>query len=245
MIKTQPSLNAQGCSLKQEDDGSRGLLEKKAHELLDKDLLSPLLGAGLFSDFVQRFIFIPIKSLDRARGLEYAFEGGWKSEWGNNPLADSYYEHWNLDKDAPALVLNTTVVGTGERLLLSPFRFNSPDSKFPPLNDIRTVACSVNEAHINFPLSTAAVLSARFPLVTPVGWFNKCNDANGEPLKNDNKESLTYKNGLKTRLADGGYFENSAFTTARDIGRRLEKILEDKKISDKTFKMRSHKIVLQ
>ncbi|QHG17817.1 patatin-like phospholipase family protein [Nostoc sp. ATCC 53789] len=231
-----PSLNAKDClldykkPLEKQDDG-RGPLEKKAHELLDKDLLSPLLGAGLFSDFVQRFIPIPIESLDRARGLEYAFEGGWKSEWGkNNPLADSYYKHWNPDKDdAPALVLNTTVVGTGERLLLSPFNFNSPDSKFPPLNDIRTVACSVNGANIDFPLSTAAVLSARFPLVTPVGWFKKCNDANGN-------QELTYKNGLKTRLADGGYFENSGFTTARDIGQRLEKILE-KEIKDKTFKV--------
>ncbi|MEH2353465.1 hypothetical protein [Nostoc sp.] len=234
LVKTapKPSLKAQDCSLEykeslKEADSGRGLLEKKAHELLDKDLLSPLLGAGLFSDFVQRFIPIPIESLDRARGLEYAFEGGWKSKWGNNPLADSYYKHWNPDKDdAPALILNTTVVGTGERLLLSPFKFNSPDSKFPPLNDIDTVACSVNGANIDFPLSTAAVLSARFPLVTPVGWFKKCNDANGE--------RLTYKNGLKTRLADGGYFENSGFTTARDIGQRLEKILEDRK---KKFKV--------
>ncbi|MEH2365944.1 hypothetical protein [Nostoc sp.] len=245
LVKTTPSLlETQDCSLKYKKTltDKRGLLENRAHELLDKDLLSPLLGAGLFSDFVQRFIPIPIESLDRARGLEYAFEGGWKSEWGNNnPLADSYYKHWNPDKDdAPALVLNTTVVGTGERLLLSPFNFNSPDSKFPPLNDIRTVACNVNETGglIDFPLSTAAVLSARFPLVTPVGWFKKCNDANGNALINDKNESLTYENqnDLKTRLADGGYFENSGFTTARDIGQRLEKILE-KEIKDKTFKV--------
>ncbi|WP_392534943.1 hypothetical protein [Nostoc sp. C117] len=245
LVKTAPPSTTQDCSLKYRQNeplkNNRGLLENRAHELLDKDLLSPLLGAGLFSDFVQRFIFIPIESLDRARGLEYAFEGGWNKKWSedNNPLANSYYEHWNPDKDdAPALVLNTTVVGTGERLLLSPFNFNSPGSKFPPLNDIRTVACNVNETGglIDFPLSTAAVLSARFPLVTPVGWFKKCNDANGKALINNKNETLTYNNGLKTRLADGGYFENSGFTTARDIGQRLEKILE-KEIKDKTFKV--------
>jgi hypothetical protein len=248
LVKTALPSNTQDCSLKYKQNeplkDNRGFLENRAHELLNQDLLSPLLGAGLFSDFVQRFIPFPINSLDRARGLEYAFEGGWKEEWGNNPLAVSYYQHWKPDENyAPALVLNTTVVETGERLVLSPFKFNSSDSKFPPLSDIRTVACSVNEANdlIDFPLSTAAVLSARFPLVTPVGWFKKCNDANGDTLKNDKGEPLTYKNGLKTRLADGGYFENSGFTTARDIGQRLEKILEEKisekEISDKTFKV--------
>ena len=57
-------------------DFSNVLLAKKAHYVLDNDFLSPLLSAGLFPDFVQRFLpAIPILSdgVDRARGLEPTF----------------------------------------------------------------------------------------------------------------------------------------------------------------------------
>ncbi|AVH68316.1 patatin-like phospholipase family protein [Nostoc sp. 'Peltigera membranacea cyanobiont' N6] len=217
---------------------NRGILENYAHQLLNQDFLSPLLAAGLFPDFFQRFLFFPIEDVDRARGLEYAFEQGWNSiKWRDkndqkkhpNLLNKSYYDHWNPKSVAPALVLNTTVVETGERLLLSPFTFKTADSstvKFPDLVDINTVASSKfkeckdkNNSHINFRLSTAAFLSARFPFITPVGWFNRCYDKKGDILADQELNS-------KSRLADGGYFENSGFTTAFEIGQGLQEILD-------------------
>jgi hypothetical protein len=63
-----------------------------------------------------------------------------------------------------------------------------------------------NEPRQNLRLSTVAGVSARFPLVTPVGWFHRSS------------------NGDKIRLADGGYFDNSGVPTALDIGRNLQKI---------------------
>ncbi|MEA5625725.1 hypothetical protein [Nostoc sp. UHCC 0251] len=95
-------------SLKTESNGElkRGPLEEKAHNLLNQDLLSPLLAAGLFPDFIQRFLPFSINSLDRARGLEYAFEKGWDSNstYKNdkdgkkfNLLKGSYYDHWKAD----------------------------------------------------------------------------------------------------------------------------------------------------
>ncbi|MHC5719087.1 MAG: hypothetical protein ACYTX0_45245, partial [Nostoc sp.] len=203
-----------------------GPLAQKAHYVLDNDFLSPLLSAGLFPDFVQRFLpVIPIpllsnisEGVDRARGIEYAFEQGWdraQDKWNKddpqkeNPLRNSYYEHWKPEGTAPALVLNTTVVETGERLVLSPFKIDLPD-----LKDIRTVACKEKDnKEIDFPLSTAAILSARFTLVTPVGWFDRCDsEKDGKNLQQ------------KARLADGGYFENSGISTAYEIGKRLEEI---------------------
>lgn len=222
-------------------------LEAKAHCLLGQDFLSPLLAAGLFPDFVQRFLpSIPFLSeaLDRARGLEYAFEHAWVAkDWEkinplasrykqqniSNPLTKSYYEHWNSTGKAPALVFNTTVVETGERLLVSPFTFNTSDLRFPVLRDISTVACPADKEKdykekghypINFRLSTAAILSARFPLVTPVAWFSRCNHE-------DNSLKKIY------HLADGGYFENSGFSTAFEIGERLKKISIDPKYKQK------------
>ncbi|MEH2231074.1 MAG: hypothetical protein V7K71_15880 [Nostoc sp.] len=192
------------------------MLEEKAHNLLNQDLLSPLLAAGLFPDFIQRFLPFSINSWDRARGLEYAFEKGWDSTYkdGKKPnlLKGSYYDHWKADGSgsAPALVLNTTVVETGDRLVLSPFKINLPN-----LKDISMVACKAED--MDFPLSTAAVLSARFTLVTPVGWFNRCE-------KNEKGKSIE-SSSQKSRLADGGYFENSGVSTAVDIGSRLEEFL--------------------
>ena len=197
-----------------------GPLAKKAHDVLNNDFLSPLLSAGLFPDFIQRFLpAIPILSegVDRARGLEYAFEQGWDRAQDNNPqkdnpLRNSYYDHWTPKGKAPALILNTTVVETGERLVLSPFKIDLPD-----LKDIRTVACKKKDGkEIDFPLSTATILSARFSVVTPAGWFNRCG-SDGNPQK--------------ARLVDGGYFENSGITTAYEIGTKLEEIIKkDKKI---------------
>ncbi|MEA5603253.1 hypothetical protein, partial [Nostoc sp. UHCC 0252] len=152
-----------------------------------------------------------------ARGLEYAFEKAWDSAYppGSkkqkpNLLRGSYYDHWNPKKSAPALVLNTTVVETGDRLVLSPFKIDLPN-----LKDISSVACKEKkEDIIDPPLSTAAVLSARFISVTPVGWFNRCDK--------DEKDKIVPH---KSRLADGGYFENSGVSTAFEIGSRLEEFL--------------------
>ncbi|MEA5625726.1 hypothetical protein [Nostoc sp. UHCC 0251] len=77
------------------------------------------------------------------------------------------------------------------------------------------VACKQED--MDFPLSTAAVLSARFTLVTPVGWFNRCDK--------DEKGNSMESSSQKSRLADGGYFENSGVSTAVDIGSRLEEFL--------------------
>jgi hypothetical protein len=230
-------------------------LECNADKILSQDLLSPLLSAGLFPDFVQRFLPLPIYPVDRARGLEYAFEQAWDimqpdEQPDKNPLRNSYYKHWNSNEAAPALVLNTTVVETGEPLLISPFTFSSDSDskKFPILADIYTVACpNIGGNHLNFPLSTAAVLSARFPLVTPVGWFETCKhknedskDKNGASKdKSENKNEDIIKS--KSQLADGGYFENSGFSTAYEIGKRIQEfkgIHEAKKIKeDKRFKV--------
>ena len=58
-------------------------------------------------------------------------------------------------------------------------------------------------------MSTAASLSARFPIITPVGWFKK-------------KTKFV-------RLADGGYFDNSGILTALNIGNELRDTYEGSK----------------
>jgi len=174
-------------------------LSQKASQLFSSDLLAPLLTMGLFPDLIQRFIFFPIYDWDRGTGLEVAFEKAWdKLSLPNqdNPLRQSFYQHWHPQGKAPALVLNTTVVETGDRLVISPFKIQLPNKE----------NIAIDEPNLDLKLSTAAVLSARFPYFTPVGWYQRSSDNS------------------KLSLADGGYFDNSGIPTALDIGRNLQRI---------------------
>lgn len=169
-------------------------------QIFDQDLLSPLLTLGLFPDLIQRFIPFSINDWDRANGLEVAFENAWNrlpnQEEYENPFHRSFYQHWQAEGDAPALVLNTTVVENGKRLSISPFKIVLPTQENVVLD----------ESRLDLKLSTAAGLSARFPFVTPAGWYQRSSD------------------GSKSRLVDGGYFDNSGIPTAIDMGRMLQKI---------------------
>ena len=174
-------------------------LSQTASKLFSSDLLTPLLTMGLFPDLIQRFIFFPIYDWDRARGLEVAFEKAWdKLSLPNqdNPLRQSFYRHWQPQGIAPALVLNTTVVETGDRLAIAPFQINLPNKE----------NIAIDEPDLDLKLSTAAGLSARFPYFTPVGWYQRSKD-----------KSILH-------LADGGYFDNSGIPTALDIGRTLQRL---------------------
>ena len=174
-------------------------LSQTASKLFSSDLLTPLLTMGLFPDLIQRFMFFPIYDWDRGTGLEVAFEKAWdKLSLPNqdNPLRQSFYQHWQPQGIAPALVLNTTVVETGDRLAISPFQINLPNKE----------NIAIDEPDLDLKLSTAAGLSARFPYFTPVGWYQRSKDKS------------------KLHLADGGYFDNSGIPTALDIGRSLQRL---------------------
>ncbi|WP_416674946.1 patatin-like phospholipase family protein [Egbenema bharatensis] len=187
-------------SLIKESQSINQPLTTAVSRIFDQDLLSPLLTLGLFPDLIQRFIPFPIDEWDRASGLEVAFENAWNrlpgQEERENPFKRSFYQHWQPEGIAPALVLNTTVVENGKRLVISPFKIELPTQENIVLD----------ERSLDLKLSTAAGLSARFPFVTPVGWYQRSND------------------GSKSRLADGGYFDNSGIPTTIDIGRTLQKL---------------------
>jgi hypothetical protein len=88
------------------------------------------------------------------------------------------------------------------------------------------------------PLSTAATTSARFPVISPPGYYisrNVVPDGSGW------REDKTYR-GRKNRYVDGGYFDNSATPTLMEIFRALyafrEEFLELRP-ERKTFSMRT------
>jgi hypothetical protein len=153
------------CHTERDTHGPMQLAVKK---FFAEDFLTPLLGAALFPDLVQRLWPWGIATLDRARALEDAFELAWRktAPLDNAGVAEifsrSSRELWSAKEDQPALLLNTTHVQSGERVVIAPFKLR--ELNFRPFID-RPVDL-LNEKRYITPLKTAVGISARFPLVT-------------------------------------------------------------------------------
>jgi hypothetical protein len=86
------------------------------------------------SDRAQRALPTAFGSLDRARGIEYAVEKAWQRMFSPekptaNPFANDFSSLWRPDGTAPALLLNTTEVETGDRVVISPFSLKAAADK--------------------------------------------------------------------------------------------------------------------
>jgi len=176
---------------------------------LHRDLLAPLMAALLVPDFAQRFVPYAFPQLDRARALERALEASWEASGprdGPNPLMARMAEHWHPAGNEPALLMGTTEVTTGWLRVVTPFGLPSRDIK----------VFGREQGYDRLSVSTAAVLSARFPWITPSAWF-------AEQQTPD----------VKIRLIDGGIFENSGVAIALELIRALEQESAQLQIADK------------
>ena len=191
----------------------------KAHAILGQDFLSPALASMLYPDLVQRFIPFPIPYFDRGRSLEMGWEKAWRDTMGNDRFAQSFVDLWKPSPDSPewmpSLFLNGTSVEKGNRIIISNLRltniFLDADDAADKLS-YRRLGATKDACHI--PLSTAAHMSARFTFVSPAGRF-----ADG------------------SHIVDGGYFENSAATTAYEIATRIKDWCAFKKITNVDVKV--------
>jgi len=191
----------------------RGILSPR------NDLLSPLVGATLFGDFTQRFLFFKVGIFDRARALEFALEKAGAGDKEQSLLSQEYMAHWASGK-LPALVFNATDSASGKRVVFSPFTFRTKSvaTQSDSLVPFQALIPTVTGQSLNPRLSTAAFVSARFPWVSPAATI---------PAKNDFSSPTK-----KTRLVDGGYFDNSGVETAVDLLQSLEgKVVELNKTS--------------
>jgi hypothetical protein len=190
--------------------------------VLPHDFLTPAVYGLLFPDFLQ--LFIPVRNVftDRAREFETSLERRVLQEINTSTGASlaatamqrPFLSYWTPKDAWPALVMNTTEVVSGRRRVISPFGYRSDDAQVLALTDMKMSG---------LPLSTAAVLSARFPWITPPGWY--------EEKKVTRDGGGTDKAGtFENQLVDGGYFENSGVATALDIIRGIRSLtnLRDK-----------------
>jgi hypothetical protein len=184
---------AQGCA-----PVTQGPFERLTDRLLAEDHLSPTIWGLLFPDFLQRFLPIPLRSLDRARWLEASFERSWRriaqSRYFEQPLMRSY----SPSAATPALLMNTTEVSSGQRIVITGF----PLDGVLEMDGVQTINSLLDPNKSDLLVSTAAGLSARFPWLSPAGSVP----------------------GTTRKLVDGGYFENSGVETALDLIRSLKAI---------------------
>ena len=186
------------------------------------DFLSPILFYALGADLVQRFLPFAVPAYDRALGLEYAIERAWSDvepsqglSAGPNPLQAPFRSRWVFEKSPPALMLNTTRVNTGQRVLFSPFRLLTTE---PAWSEAAQTPWQLGFTR-DVPTSTAIGLSARFPIVSPAGDFE---GAEFDWSLRSHKRHIS--------LVDGGYFENSGTATAMDLFAVLDAAVNENKL---------------
>jgi hypothetical protein len=181
--------------------GGPGPIERQARSFLADDFLSPVGAAGLFPDFLARFLPVALTPLDRARAFDASFEQSWarRIDPSLNLMREGFLRLRDRPGGAPMLILNTTEVDTGLQIFIAPattvpFRSIYATSPTPHLNPYSE----------DLPLSTAVGVSARFPIVTPAATFAP--------------PGMT----ATFRHVDGGIFENSGVETALSLIEQLE-----------------------
>jgi len=151
---------------------------------------------------------------DRAVKLEKSWEKAWRELTDDKSDKEGDFARRFSDflpndkaKWRPLLLLNSTSVATGRRVIISPLKPTHDGGRlFVDAYDFYEMACPGTDGMpaCDLRLSTAVALSARFPLVSPAG-------------------GITRKDGILDRIVDGGYFENFGAQTALELARELKK----------------------
>jgi hypothetical protein len=170
-------------------------------------------GWGLAYPDLWRVIGLPFLApqlCDRGIAIETDWQGEmsvtgtttWLSTWRNQVLKG----------EIPIPAFNSTVVDTGDRLVLSPMPFydfiaNYPNVNHPETDNVQDLKFQdFNTLYGNYDMSvvTAARLSASFPYVSPVS----------RPCVVGDDGQIQFPPKGNYHIADGGYFDNSGAFTA-------------------------------
>ncbi|MFM7395126.1 MAG: hypothetical protein ACKO22_12380 [Cyanobium sp.] len=203
----------------------RGELSNRIDDYFEahNDRLAMILSTMLFGDMMQRFYPIAVPAWDRTLGLELGFENlnPYRQPGSKSPLPIQLDQSFYHDQDsmglnnqnrrglAPYLMLNTTEVENGRRYILSPFKLSGSSAGG---SDAGESDADFHEPWLNRPqqmmpldlrYSTAAGMSARFPIVSPYGFFPEAR---------------------ARRFVDGGLYDNSGAVTAKEVIDALNKL---------------------
>lgn len=172
-----------------------------ASEILRERFLAPMVAKLVAGDLAQWFLPFPVREFDRSGAMETGFAAAYREhvqhDTMSEPLATFRPEN---AADVPVLLLNSTSVETGRRIVVTPYQW--------PLSDISVEEQEPIDFHQltgrDVTVSTAIHNTARFPYISAAG---RLLARNGEHLGH---------------LVDGGYFENTGADTLTDVLRYLK-----------------------
>ena len=196
-----------------DDTAAQALPLQWVDDRLGDDFLAAPLAAYVFNDALDSLLR-PQHGVDRAAVLERA----WERQWGKDRYLSKPFYANQASGNQPYLFMNGTNVTNGCRVLVSPIRTQvEQDAHFcdrtgqlqkDAANPDGTAADNagstidfVNQlcAKCDIRFSTAALLSARFPLISPAGRADSAAE------------------GTSVDVVDGGYRDNSGASTLVDI----------------------------
>jgi len=198
------SLREKGSSCAQ--SAGTACLSGLALKALSQEFLAPVLARMFYPDLIQRFLPIAVLP-DRAASLSSAWQTQWEYAVGKPQTAGLDAPLTSLKANGqdwlPVLLLNSTHVETGERVIASNLALDNakrPNGQRAFLN--ATDLTALLQADVT--LGTAALNSARFTYVSPPGTL---------PCAGSSWASFC-RNG---HVVDGGYFENFGAVTAKQL----------------------------
>jgi Patatin-like phospholipase len=211
-----------GCNL----NPTNHYFEKRTQKFFEQDFLSPVIAAALFPDLVQRILPFPVGPFDRSRALDASLEAAWRGMTAEatredlaaakaaSPFESPFLDLWTpvrSDEAVPALILNSTEVANGYRIVMSPIETGAAAStQWSKIARLHPLLPQSGDASIepDIKLSTAAGISARFPWVLPAATV---------PIR---------AKGKRMRLVDGGYVESSGVDVASQLVKALKVAVE-------------------
>lgn len=207
------SLGVAAAALAVRDQPQPAVRVERLVKMMESDLLSPLLGALFGLDQLQRVVPLRLFS-DRGQALEDAFVRAYDDQvrataTSDSPFAASWEALYPPDgsaADLPVLLLNTTIVGTGERLVQHGF---APIAAFP--TSFHAAVDGAAWFPPSLPLAHAVHNSARFTLASPAGTVYRMPSPGQAFVPED----------LLGQVVDGGYFENSGTETLAEFSQWL------------------------
>ncbi len=171
-----------------------------ATESLGMDFVSPAIAGLLYYDLLQRFIPAAVAAWDRSRTLEEGWQRAFSHAPGR-PMEGTIESLYHRCEGLPHLMLNSTVVETGQRAVLTRLETN-PAGADPVFID-HFDAMDARYTTRRQSLAGLAHHSARFPVVSPAGTV--------EELAPNARRTSAF------RLVDGGYFDNSGVQTTMEL----------------------------
>jgi hypothetical protein len=136
-------------------------------------------------------------------------ETGLCRRFGYHPAVTPGAEGWK--EWVPLLFFNSTSVVTGRRIIVSDVPIGQPylekpgKTLMPFAYDLWQLRADDSNTLPDIRLSTAATLSARFPVISPYGGIRDGSDQK-----------------LIDQAVDGGYFENNGLATSADVAEALK-----------------------